>query len=137
LTIISLGYSKQSILKKPVNMGTSISIPARNILQPPDDTVPIPRAYGRAKEFLKIMLRNEVELIQRSPGEQKDSSIQTLGVHTIIDEFRKQLIAYVQGNWPFDVPHGGNTLEWWERVKKHPHARVLAVRIDSSRQVSH
>jgi len=134
------GYSRSDVLKKPTTMSATISLHARknnNLQNPantPDDSqsTPFPKAYNRAKEFLKVMLRNEIDLTARDPVVTKQANInpliQDLGPPEVVNQFRKQLLAYARNEWPFTNPiTGGNTLAWWESLERHPHAQVLAV----------
>jgi hypothetical protein len=97
--------------------------------------MPHPRAYHRAKEFLKPMLRTMVERAQArlSTNQQQiedpiSQLLRDIGPTGIVDEFKRQLEAYWRNEWPFNTPlRDGNTLAWWKVLLPHPHARVLAV----------
>ena len=44
------------------------------------------------------------------------------------EAFIHQLEAYFRGEWPFDVDIStSDPLEWWDNLKLHRHASVLAV----------
>jgi hypothetical protein len=126
-------------------MSTIISVPANkngsNTTAPPDDcqSTPFPKAYNRVKTFLKEMLRNEIDLTTRdmAVAATKDTNInpliQELGPKETVFQFRKQLLAYARNEWPFNnLVTGSNTLAWWELLREHPHAHVLAVSNQSS-----
>jgi hypothetical protein len=107
-----------------------MSLPTRNLPITPNDRTTNtvhPRALHRAKDFLKILLRNEIAYFCKSEA-QANPLIARLGPVATVAEFRKQLDAYASKQWPFDVPlEDGDTLGWWESLEKHPHARTLAV----------
>jgi hypothetical protein len=95
-------------------------------------STPYPRAYHRAKEFLKKMLRRELEADERSEVP-RNSPISILirkvgGAPQIVNEFRQQILAYARHEYPFNEPlHDDNPLGWWEGLENHRHARVVAV----------
>lgn len=61
-----------------------------------------------------------------------------LGAAKAVRDFRVQLMAYAQGQWPFNDPlredgaqPGRPVLQWWRDLERHPHARVLAVSVNT------
>lgn len=141
LIFFSAGYSRSDILRKPTTMSTTLVIPAKNpssleIPNQSSESVPYPRAFERVKEFLKDILRNEVQLLQKSdPGTDSPlrSFIRRTGISASVDHFRKQLTAYARTEYPFTdaLPTNGDTRQWWENLAHHPHAHILAVRFGS------
>lgn len=114
-----------------------MSLPPRNPPIAPQNKAAIaahPKALRRATDFLKILLRNEVDYFRKRESEREfereseasdkeDSLISQLGPKAFITEFQQQLGAYASKQWPFDVPlKDGDTLGWWESLEKHPHA---------------
>ena len=111
-----LGYSQSSILKKPTSMLHTVTIPSKgsrtqavsgsNELDP--TSTPYPRAYQRTKEFLKKMLQRELEADERS-AVPRNLPISIL-IHKvgsapqIVDEFRRQILAYTRQEYPFNEP---------------------------------
>lgn len=130
-----IGYTCSDVLKKPTTMSATLKLPPgkqglcdRNV---DIESVPHMRAYTRVKEFLKQMLRN---IIESAPGPNHDMSspchrlVAQLGPTKVVSEFRKQLLAFARQEWPFtDSIRDGDALSWWESLRQHPHARVLAV----------
>jgi hypothetical protein len=76
------------------------------------------------------MLRDIIEFA----GHNLDASnpchrlVTQLGPKKAVFEFRQQLLAFARQEWPFTdpIPHD-DALSWWESLRQHPHARVLAV----------
>ncbi|KAI0755573.1 ribonuclease H-like domain-containing protein [Fomes fomentarius] len=111
-------YARADVLGKPTSMSNAFFLPpparthtritSDNNDQDDSKDAPNPRAYRRVKEFLKILLRAEVDKGTTSP-----------------------LMAYARGEWPFQDPLGVEgerpVLNWWLNLEKHPHARVLAM----------
>lgn len=127
------GYSRSDVLKKPTStMSATIVLPSASANKP--QVVPYPKAYERAKNFLKVVLRDELALAAKV----KDNClfsvlIETIGPKAIVEEFQRQLLAYARSEYPFgDSLVSGDTLSWWETLVEHPHARVLAVCAPSS-----
>ena len=115
-------------------MSHTVTIPAKsNRTAVPDnmESTPYPRAYDRAKQFLKEMLRKEVETTERSTSQRKSPIaclIGEVGAPQVVNDFRKQLLAYARQEYPFnDACHENGAAEWWEALEQHRHARVLAV----------
>ena len=107
-----------------------IKIPAQTRDITDAESVPFKRAYDRAKEFLKLLLRNNIEWADRSPENRKFTHrlIQENQTADLITEFRQQLLAYARKEYPFaDQVTDGDTLHWWETLEHHPRACVLAV----------
>jgi hypothetical protein len=104
-----------------------------------DHDVPYPRAYNQAKDFLKEMLCNELELAARAETTaSKNPLMSGLSPAEIIDGFRRQLLAFAQHEWPFvGFISDNNTLAWWESLEHHPQARVLAVSLSCHRDAYH
>ncbi|TBU55402.1 ribonuclease H-like domain-containing protein [Dichomitus squalens] len=130
-------HSRSDILRKPVNpLANVIIIPsarARGKQKATGDkgddseNAPIPRAYRRAKEYLKRQLQEEIV-------RNAHPLIKKLGVARAAEELRAQLMAYAHGQYPFDTPleeteseSGRPVLEWWQNLESHAHARVLAM----------
>ncbi|KAI0634079.1 ribonuclease H-like domain-containing protein [Trametes polyzona] len=129
-------YARADILAKPTSISNTIIIPAartgRTIgtSKAPDDdsrAAPNPRAHRRATEFLKKQLRNELKrnadhfaLRGKKPSD-------------VVQEFRRQLLAYAKGEWPFNAPldeargDGRPVMQWWRDIAEHPHAQILAM----------
>jgi hypothetical protein len=133
-----LGYAKSEIFAngkdnlKPATMPLTITIPAlgrhhaARVTDDSDDT-PHPKAYKRAKEFLKTMLRKELDRLKDDPNK-VDPLLQEIGAKTAVEEFREQLKAYAYQQWPFNARVDDKTaLLWWENLRTSPPARVLAV----------
>ena len=115
-------------------MSYTLTIPASAppALSVESESVPIPRAYQHAKEFLLKVLRNELDHIRCTPDvDHTDSMLfqlgKEIGVKKIIENLSSQLVVYSRGSYPFDTPHNGNTLKWWIGLENHPQANVLAV----------
>ena len=115
-------------------MSYTLTVPASAppALSVKSDSVPIPQAHQRAKEFLLKVLRNELDHIRRTPDADHMNSMlyqlgKEIGVKKIIENLSSQLVVYSRGSYPFDTPHNGNTLKWWIWLEKHPQANVLAV----------
>ena len=54
--------------------------------------------------------------------------VQEIASVAVVEEFRDQLESYWRSEWSFSVPiMDSQPYEWWELLKSHPHARVLAV----------
>ncbi|KAI0327039.1 hypothetical protein GY45DRAFT_1257848 [Cubamyces sp. BRFM 1775] len=123
-------YAQADILAKPTTISNAIFVPplARGTDKSEDDShaAPIPRAYYRAKEFLKGQLRTE---LQRNVNH----VVRELAPKRLISDFRHQLMAYAKGEWPFNQPldetkgNGRPVLQWWLDLGSHPHAQVLAM----------
>ena len=112
-------------------MSATIRIPSQTEETDSADSVPFKRAYDHAKDFLKLLLRNDIEWADRSPDNLKSAHrlIQEYQTADLIDEFRQQLLAYARKEYPFTDPvTHGDVLHWWETLEHHPRARVLAVR---------
>jgi hypothetical protein len=108
-------------------MSVTLRIPSTQPAGLFDDTVPYPKAYNRAKEFLKEMLKNEIDLAARAENPTL-KPLRDLGTAEIVSHFRKQFLAFARQEWPFaDFVPDGNTLAWWESLAHHPQAHVLAV----------
>ncbi len=134
LQLVPAEYARADVLGKPTSMSNAFFLPppARTHTRITSDDndhddskdAPNPRAYRRVKEFLKTILRAEVD-------KGTHPLIQELGAATIVTDFRRQLMTYARGEWPFQDPlgvEGGRpVLDWWLNLEKHPHARVLAV----------
>jgi hypothetical protein len=87
--------------------------------------MPYHNAYKRVKEYLKQLLRPEVE----RHNTQLIENLKQLTQAQIVNGLRNQLHAYWCGEWPFDQQvKDGDPLKWWISLIPHPHARVLAVR---------
>jgi hypothetical protein len=70
------------------------------------------------------MLRPEVERHETHPI----LALKQLTAAEIVDGLRVQLDAFWQNEWPFDQQvENNNPLSWWESLRYHSHARVLAV----------
>ena len=95
-----LGYPLSDYLKKP--SPRVIVIPPlnqRNGATAPNDRLPYHNAHRRVKDFLKDLLRPEVERHETHPIpalKQAPTSSQ------IVDGLRHQLDAYWHNEWPFD-----------------------------------
>ena len=122
------------MLKKPTTMSVTLKVPAAKQgaceREVDAESVPHVRAYTRVKGFLKLMLRDIIE----SANHNLDTSnpchrlVKQLGPNRVVSEFRQQLLAFARREWPFTDPISqGDTLTWWESLRQHPHARVLAV----------
>jgi hypothetical protein len=126
-TPVTLGYPLSDYFKKP--SATVIVIPAlhhRNGLNPSNKPLPYPSAHKRVKDFLKEMLRPEVERHEIRPI----PALQQLTPAQIVDGLRRQLDAYWRNEWPFDQQvENHDPLAWWESLRYHSHARVLSVRV--------
>ena len=93
----TIGYASSDILRKPAaTMSTTIRVPAQVEDTPNAESVPFKRAYDRAKEFLKQILRKDVEWAHRSPENLKSAHrlIQENKTVDLINKFRQQLLAY-------------------------------------------
>ena len=115
-------------------MSYTITVPASAPPAPSveSESVPIPQAYRRAKDFLLKVLRNELDHIRCTPNTDHTDSMlyqlgKEIGVKKVIENFSSQLVVYSRGAYPFNTPHNGNTLKWWTWLEKHPQANVLAV----------
>lgn len=112
-------------------MSKTIRVPANrtpsdaSALPDDSDGVPFPSAYRRAKEFLKKLLKAEVE----KPSDERHPHVASLGKQKIVEEFRRQLLSYARGEWPFNVPRAVSErpLDWWRAFEEDPRARTLAV----------
>jgi hypothetical protein len=96
--------------------------------------IPYPLAFNRAKAFIKIILRNELELLDHDASEKPlfFSLVKKAGGSRsiVVDRCRHQLEAYAQNQWPFNI--GGisdevDTLTWWENLLHNNSSDVLAV----------
>jgi len=127
------GYANSDILKKPATMSHTISLPPSTSIPQIDRTddsphTPFPKAYRRVKEFLKKMLRAEVDLLQHDRN-RAHPLLQEIGAAKAVEELRIQLMAFACQQWPFTAAlNDQTTLAWWELLEPSPHARVLAVR---------
>jgi hypothetical protein len=112
-------------LKKPsTNVIVIPSLQSRNISSVPNKPLPYPAAHKRVKDFLKAMLRPEVERHETCPI----LALKQLAAAEIVDGLRVQLDAFWWNEWPFDQQVENNDpLSWWESLRYHSHARVLAV----------
>jgi hypothetical protein len=71
------------------------------------------------------MLRPEVERHETHPI----PALKQLTAAQIVDGLRVQLDAFWLNEWPFDQQlENDDPLSWWESLRHHCHARVLAVR---------
>jgi hypothetical protein len=93
-----------------------------------------PRAFERVKEFLKRVLKRELEAIEdaTTPWHSPIALLMHQSGNTpgqIVLEFCEQLLAYARHEYPFDmyVVDGESPLQWWEALVSHRHARVLVV----------
>jgi hypothetical protein len=126
-----LGYPLSEYLKK-LNTST-IVIPAANNRNAPrgvtNSAISYPHAYSRVKNFLKDMLREILNYRQTHPDDLADPALKDLSPAQMVDGLKNQLGAFWHNEWPFNQPvNNGNPLAWWEALRYHPHARVLAVR---------
>ena len=98
----------------------------RNGATAPNDRLPYHNAHRRVKDFLKDLLRPEVERHETHPI----PALKQLTSSQIVDGLRHQLDAYWHNEWPFDQQvDDNNPLNWWESLQYHRHASVLAVSI--------
>ncbi|EKM59477.1 uncharacterized protein PHACADRAFT_191841 [Phanerochaete carnosa HHB-10118-sp] len=95
------GYARADILKKPNLLTSTVTLPARPSAKSstPDDSLqtPYPTAYRCVKAFLKVLLKAEVEL---EPKESRKSLIIELGAQRVVEELRRQLLAYSSAKPP-------------------------------------
>lgn len=135
------GYARSDILKKPTTMSPTITVPVRtssvaagaaapsatSTATPIDDSsqAPYPGTYRRVKAFLKTVLKAELDL---EPDLQK-RIVKELGQKATVEKFRRQLLAYARGEYPFNAPmrEGMRTIDWWRELEYHVHGHVLAV----------
>src|SRR3982074_2140432 len=96
--------------------------------------IPYPIAFNRAKEFIKVLLRNELDLLDHDGSEKPllFSLVKKAGGSrsVVVDRCKHQLEAYARNQWPFNV--GGisdevDTLTWWEHLVHNDGSDVLAV----------
>ena len=122
------GYPNADFFKKHVPSATAVIIPSRTGKPAPQ----FPSAYARVKNFLKTLLRNEIEYRETHPDHPWPPPLISLQPADIVDELRIQLEAYWRGEWPFTSIEDSNTvevhpLEWWQERSDWHGARVLAV----------
>ena len=124
---IPSGYPLSEYLKKP-SPGVIVIPPLiqRNGSNAvPSKQIPYYNAYKRVKEFLKDLLRPEVERHETHPI----PALKQLTPAQIVEGLRHQFDGYWRGEWPFDQQvEDNNPLAWWASLCHHPHTRVLAVR---------
>ena len=124
-----LGYPHSEYLKKSTpGLGVIVIPPQvqKNSLNIASNAerMPYANAHKRVKEFLKVLLRPEVDRHETHPI----PALMQLTTAQIVDGLRHQIDAYWRGEWPFDQKVENNDpLAWWTSLCHHPHARVLAV----------
>ncbi len=71
-------------------MSATITIPAQKPAPPQRDAelAPYPAAHTRAQNFLKMVLRNEIELAKRDKVGTSASIIHKLGAKEVVIQFR-------------------------------------------------
>ncbi|KAG0700235.1 ribonuclease H-like domain-containing protein, partial [Suillus ampliporus] len=127
-------YPLSDFLKKPAPSATTIVIPAlhhRTGPRPNGSSTPLPYpiAYGRVKIFLKDMLCKKLDRHQMHPEDSFEPLLKDLSQAQVVDGLRHQLEAFWRNEWPFNEPvKDGNPLGWWEALRHHSQAQVLAVR---------
>ena len=85
--------------------------------------------YSRVKNFLKDLLRKKLAHHQTHPDDPIEPLFKELSPSEVVDSLRHQLEAFWRNEWPFKEPvKDGDPLGWWETLRNHPHAQVLAVR---------
>jgi hypothetical protein len=122
------GYPIADYLLIPLTANPSITVPRQGA----DLSISHPRAYDRTKEFLKSTLHAMGTRMKSHPEDYHPTILRNLGILTAAKELKTQFDMYWHRQHPFDVPVGKKmTLQWWNDLKDHPHARVLAVRATS------
>jgi len=90
----------------------------------PARPISYPGAYKRVKDFLKDMLRPEVDRHETK----QIPTLKGLTSAEIVDGLRRQLDTFWRAEWPFDQQvNDHDPLAWWESLRYHTHARILAV----------
>jgi hypothetical protein len=93
------------MLKKLTTISHTISVPD---LKPKDNpganTIPYPHAFKCCKEFLKNMLKVELEAINNNPNSTSPiaSLVHQHGPSVIVMEFCDQIYAYAKHKYPFN-----------------------------------
>jgi hypothetical protein len=137
------GYAHSKILKRPrASMSYTITMPrqpqrstssaaSNSTSQPP---ILYPAAFNRAKAFIKTILKNELELLNRDSSEVPlmFSLVQRAkgSKSAIVERCKRQLEAYARNQWPFNTGSIGDnvdTLTWWEQLVFNDSTDVLAV----------
>ncbi|CDO75802.1 hypothetical protein BN946_scf184934.g17 [Trametes cinnabarina] len=102
----------------------SITVPRQGA----DLALPHPRAYDRTKEFIKKSLKDMFTWKHANPSGRIDPVLQELGANKASKEMKTQFEAYWLGEYPFNtVISSESTLSYWENLRSHPNARVLAI----------
>ncbi|EIN08230.1 hypothetical protein PUNSTDRAFT_134619 [Punctularia strigosozonata HHB-11173 SS5] len=121
-------YPINDILIRPATMTSNIILPPS---KPDDDSnMPHPRAYHHVKSCLKELLKAEIDRAEK-PGAAHIHPLlkQPLDGMAVALEFKKQLIMFWHGEYPFNAPlrAGQTALEWWEELEPIKHSQVLAM----------
>ncbi|THV03439.1 hypothetical protein K435DRAFT_914113, partial [Dendrothele bispora CBS 962.96] len=129
-------FSHSAILKSPTT-GSTTTAPTIH-LHPPsaagfenDDSHGIihPKAYDRAKKFLKTILQREVDALDRF-GEKAllyDLMKKYMRKDSLVDAFKHQLNAFGCDQYPFRAGRSKDQdpLKWWEHLSRDDSADVL------------
>lgn len=133
------GYSHSKIFKSPVTGSTTtnatIHLPPRdtstNQTSTPNDSVVYPQAHNRAKTFLKTVVQDEVNNLDKY---HEDALLWTLLVKykrkdALVKAFANQLHAFGCNAWPFRIGRNQNTdpFVYWKRLSHDDSTDVLAV----------
>ena len=97
-------------------MGATLTIPASSY---GPIEFPYPAALGRAKKFLKQLLRNL--------SAAQDEFIHEMGTLNALTELVRQLKMFARREGPFSSPPSSDTLAWWRALSASLDANVLAV----------
>ena len=75
------------------------------------------------------MLRAELDSSKSHSKDQGPPILHELSPAQVVDELRHQLDAFWRSEWPFNnqTVQNDHSLGWWESLRDHPHARILAV----------
>ncbi|KAJ3793831.1 ribonuclease H-like domain-containing protein [Lentinula aff. detonsa] len=127
-------FAHSNILKTPTTGSTTTSFTIRvPVSSSPaiDDGVLHPKAYQRAKGFLKTVLQNEVAALSEYDDKALLHDLLQTRYHRkdeLVKAFRSQLLTFGRNQFPFKsgCNKNANPLQWWKRLTHDENADVLA-----------
>ncbi|KAJ3792320.1 ribonuclease H-like domain-containing protein [Lentinula aff. detonsa] len=127
-------FANSNILKTPTTGSTTTSFTIRiPVSSSPvmDDGVLHPKAFQRAKGFLKTVLRNEVAALSEYDDKALLHDLLQTRYHRkdeLVKAFSSQLLTFGRNQFPFKsgCNKNANPLQWWKRLTHDENADVLA-----------
>ena len=132
-----LGFAHSNILKTPTTGSTTTGFTIRvpnpvTASSVNDDGILHPKAFQRAKTFLKTVLQNEVDALSEYGDKALLYNLVQTRYHRkdeLVEAFKSQLLTFGRDQFPFKSGRNKDTdpLKWWKRLTQDKNADVLAV----------